>query len=287
MAMNRREFLAASAASAAILQQGATAFADPTGNIQAAIDATKAGAPVNPMVFGGYMEPATTAVWAEMLTDRKFGNPITSTEPAAPANSFFRRFGGTPFKPVGPEGTVEMDTVRPFVGKHSPRIKVDGSEPRGIQQSRLRVAGGKTYEGRVYLAGDASAKVVVRLVWGSGAGDSQAITIPALSSEYKKFALKFTPAADSEEARLEIVGTGSGTFHVGTASLMPAGNLEGFHAGMIKLLQRSRFQDVQMAGRQLCLRLRLSRWAGRSRQAPTARATHVVRQGRVERCRPA
>ncbi len=167
MVMNRREFVAASAASAAVLQQGVTAFADPAGNIQAMIDATKAGAPVNPMIFGGYMEPATTSVWAEMLTDRKFANPITDAKPAAPTNSFFRFFG-EPFKPVGPEGTVEMDTARPFVGKHSPRIKVDGSEPRGIQQSRLRVAGGKALEGRVYLAGDPGAKVVVRLVWGTG-----------------------------------------------------------------------------------------------------------------------
>ena len=73
-----------------------------------------------------------------------------------------------------------MDTVRPFVGKHSPRVKLDGSEPRGIQQSRLRLVGGKSYEGRVYLAGDPGAKVVVRLVWGPGAGDSQTVTIPAL-----------------------------------------------------------------------------------------------------------
>ena len=37
-----------------------------------------------------------------------------------------------------------MDTVLPFVGKHSPRVKLDGSEPRGIQQSKLRVGRGKT-----------------------------------------------------------------------------------------------------------------------------------------------
>ncbi len=247
MVMNRREFVAASAASAAILQQGVTAFADPTGNIQAVIDAAKAGAPVNPMIFGGYMEPATTSVWAEMLTDRKFANPITDAKPAAPTNNFFRFFG-EPFKPVGPEGTVEMDTARPFVGKHSPRVKVDGSEPRGIQQSRLRVAGGKAIEGRVYLAGDPSAKVVVRLLWGTGPSDSQSVTIPALSSEYKKFALKFTPAADSQDARLEIVGTGSGTFHVGTASLMPADNVEGFHAGMIKLYKEAGFKMFKWPG---------------------------------------
>ncbi len=183
-----------------------------------------------------------------MLTDRKFANPITSAVAAAPTNSFFRRFFGEPFKPVGPEGTVEMDTVRPFVGKHSPRIKLDGSEPHGIQQSKLRLGRGKSYEGRIYLAGDPGAKVVVRLVWGTGAGDSQTITIPALSREYRKFPLKFTSPADTEDARLEILGTGSGTFHIGAASLMPADNVQGFHAGMIRLFKEEGFKMFKWPG---------------------------------------
>src|SRR5512142_1990950 len=143
MPMNRRELLTASVAGAGVLRHGGEAFAAPAGNIQVAIDAAKVGAPVTPLIFGGYMEPATTRVWAEMLTDRKFANPITGAAPAsAAANSPMRRFGGEPFRPVGPAGTVDMDTARPFVGKHSPRVKLDGSEPRGIQQSRLRLARG-------------------------------------------------------------------------------------------------------------------------------------------------
>jgi alpha-N-arabinofuranosidase len=247
--MNRREFLAASAASAAMLQQGMTAFAATGSKLQVTIDASKSGEPVSPMIFGAYMEPATTSVWAEMLTDRKFANPVTDAAPAAtPANAFFRRFMGEPFKPVGPAGSVTMDTERPFVGKHSPRVKLDGSEARGIQQSRIRLGHGKSYEGRVYLAGDPSAKVVVRLVWGTGAGDSQAIALPSLSHEYRKFPLKFTAGADTDNARLEILGTGSGAFHVGTASLMPADNVEGFHAGMIRLYKEAGFKMAKWPG---------------------------------------
>jgi alpha-N-arabinofuranosidase len=246
--MNRREFLAASVASAAALQQGMTAFAAPAGDLQVAIDASKSGGPVNPMIFGGYMEPATTQVWAEMLTDRKFASPITSAVAAAPTNSFFRRFPGEPFKPVGPEGTVEMDTVLPFVGKHSPRVKLDGSELRGIRQSKLRLGSGKSYEGHIYLAGDSSAKVVVRLAWGPGESDSQTITIPMLSRVYLKFPLNFTPTADTDDARLEILGTGSGTFHIGTASLMPADNVQGFHAGMIRLYKEAGFKMFKWPG---------------------------------------
>jgi alpha-N-arabinofuranosidase len=190
------------------------------------------------MIFGGYMEPATTQVWAEVLTDRKFANPITSAAPAAPpTNSFFRRFFGEPFKPVGPESTVQMDTVRPFVGRHSALVKLEAKEAHGIRQSKLRLAGGKAYEGYVYLAGDSGAKITVRLNSGVGDGDSQTVTIPSLSSAYKKFPFKFTPAADTEDGRLEILGTGSGAFHVGTASLMCTDNLQGFRPGMIRLFR--------------------------------------------------
>ena len=225
MPMNRREFLVASAASAALLQHGMPAFSEPSESLKVSIDASKSGGPINPLIFGGYMEPATTQVWAEMLTDRKFVNPVTDATPA-PTNSPFRRFLGEPFKPVGPPGTVEMDTARPFVGNHSPRVKIQGAEECGIRQSRLRLGKGKTYVGRIYLVGDPGARVVVRLRWGTGAGDSQAIPIPPLSREYRKFPLKFTPAADTADGRLEIVGTGSGAFHIETASLMPADNVE-------------------------------------------------------------
>ena len=245
--MNRREFITASLAGAAMLQQGMTAFAAETGNIQVTIDASKTGEPVTPLIFGGYMEPATTQVWAEMLTDRKFANPIVIAAPAT-TNSFFRRFAGEPFRPVGPGGTIEMDTVRPFVGAHSPRVKLDGSEPRGIRQSGLRLGRGKSYVGRIYLAGDPGVKVVVRLVWGAGATDSQTIQIPSLPSEYRKFPLKFTPTADTEDARLEILGAGSGTFHIGTASLMPADNLQGFHAGRIRLYREAGFKMAKWPG---------------------------------------
>lgn len=244
--MNRREFVAASLAGATMLGQGMRAFASAQ-EIEAAIDASKRGEPITPLIFGGYMEPATTRVWAEMLTDRKFANAITNAEPP-PVNPFFRRFGGEPFRPVGPPDAIEMDSTRPFVGKHSPRIKLDGPESRGVRQGKLRVKGGKSYVGRIYLAGDPRAKVVVRLTWGAGAGDSQALTIPALSRQFQKHSFRFEPKADSVDARLEIVGSGTGTFTIGAVSLMPSDNLQGFHAGMIRLYKEAGFKMAKWPG---------------------------------------
>lgn len=200
MVMNRREFIASSVAGAALLQQGLAAFGDPVENLPVTIDATKCSGPVSPLVFGGYMEPATTRVWAEMLGDRKFARTIVSSPPM-PSNPFFRRFMGEPWLPIGPEDTVEMDTVQPWVGAHSPRIKLTGSAERGIKQSGLRLGSGRSYVGRIYLAGNSGARIEVRLVWGTGASDSQVISIPTLSSEYQKFPLKFMPTANAEDRK--------------------------------------------------------------------------------------
>src|ERR1700677_305016 len=108
-----------------MLRPAVKTFAETAGAIQVKIDATRSGPPINPLIFGGYMEPATTQVWAEVLSDRKFANPVTSAATPPPANPFFRRFFGEPFKPVGPEGTIEMDTARPYVGKHRPRVQLN------------------------------------------------------------------------------------------------------------------------------------------------------------------
>lgn len=223
------------------------ALAAPAAGLQVAIDTAKPGQPVSPLVFGGYMEPATTRVWAEMLADRKFAHPVTNAAPSV-SNPFSRRFQAQPWRPVGPEGTVEMDTVLPFVGNHSPRVQLDGSEPHGIEQSGLRLSRGRSYVGRIYLAGDSNAKVVVRLVWGLGATDSQTILIPPITREYEKFPLTFTPTADAEDARFQILGTGTGTFHIGAVSLMPADNVQGFHAGMIRLYKDARFKMAKWPG---------------------------------------
>ena len=246
--MNRRDFIAASVAGAALLPHDIKAFASPTPNIQVVIDAASTGAPIHPMLFGGYMEPATTQVWSEILTDRKFASAITSAPTPAPTNPFFRRFAGEPFKPVGPEGVVDMDTHRPYVGKHSPRVKLHASEPRGIRQSKLRISGRKAYVGRVILAADPGTKVSVRFTWGHTPADSQTITLHALTRQYQKFPLKFAPTADTEEATLEILATGPGTLHIGAVSLMPGDSAQGFHPGEIRLFKEAGFKMFKWPG---------------------------------------
>ena len=209
------------------------------------IDTQKTAAPVSKYEFGMFIEHIGPLIyrslWAEMLDDRKFYFPISSKAPEAPPtapgggrrNNQLRRW-----VPVGPDAVVAMDKDRPFVGEQSPRIELDSTTPHGIEQTGLAVVKGKEYTGRIYLRGTPGSKVKVALIWGEGAADRQAIPIGALGSEYKKFPLSFTAKADSDKATLEITGTGSGTFQVGTVSLMPADNVQGFRPDTIALLSQ-------------------------------------------------
>jgi alpha-N-arabinofuranosidase len=213
--------------------------------ITATIDATQVSAPISKYLYGGFIEHGGMlmyrSLWAEIVDDRKFYFPITSVEPPAPA----RRQAGGPFrgmalrrwKPVGPDEVVTMDKDQPFVGDQSPRIVLDASTPHGIKQAGIPLVNGKQYNGRIWLRGTPGAKVNVTLSWGSGANDKQTIAISPLTAQYKKFPLSFTAKADTMDGAIEISGTGSGNVHVGTLSLMPSDNIEGFRPDTIALLK--------------------------------------------------
>jgi alpha-N-arabinofuranosidase len=131
-----------------------------------------------------------------------------------------------------------MDKEKPFVGDQSPRISLDPAAPHGVQQEGLALVKGKQYTGRIYLRGTPGSKIKVSLIWGAGKDDRQTVTIPALTSEYKKIPLTFTAKADTSDATIEITGTGAGSFHIGTLSLMPADNIQGFRPDTTSLLRQ-------------------------------------------------
>jgi alpha-L-arabinofuranosidase len=216
---------------------------EPTQTVVANIDVSKTSPPVSKYEFGMFIEHIGPLIyrslWSEMLDDRKFYFPISSKETEAEA-----RRGGFPgmqlrkWRPIGPDEAVVMDTDNPFVGDQSPRIQLDGSTPHGIEQAGLSLVKGKKYVGRIYLRGTPGSKVNVSLIWGDGAADRQTTSIPGLSDTYKRFPLIFTANTDTEKATLEITGTGTGNFHIGTVSLMPADNVHGFRRDTTALLRQ-------------------------------------------------
>lgn len=221
-------------------QQTAPALPD---RLKVTVDTQQTATPISKYLYGGFIEHGGTLIyrslWSEMLDDRKFYFPVSSKDAGQPSGGSGGPLRTPPrkWRPVGPDEAVVMDKGQPFVGEQSPRIQLDPSRPRGIRQSGFALVKGKKYVGRIYLRGTPGAKVEVSLAWGEGANGRQTISVPSLTDGYKKFPLTFIANADAADGSLEISGTGSGNFHIGTVSLMPADNVQGFRPDTTALLR--------------------------------------------------
>ena len=111
-----------------------------TAPVTAVIDAGRTSAPINPNLYGMFIEHAGSLVyrgmWAEMLDDRKFFNPITP-ETAAPPPARRGPFGGPPrrWTPVGPAESVTWTPGTPTSATTPPRSR---SPPASLAASARR-----------------------------------------------------------------------------------------------------------------------------------------------------
>ena len=256
------------------------------------IDAAKTGTPISPFVYGQFIEHLGRCIygglWAEMLEDRKFFYPVTGD---APAWEMFkpgpRSYDGegypyellvrSPWVVIGERGAVTMVKEGALAGEHSPAVRLDLQQPRGLMQERLALRDGHEYVGRVALAGGAG-PVSVSLVWGGGATMRQTVTIGAIGSEWTTHPLRFRAGGTTDNGRLEITAQGDGTLRIGAVSLMPADNVLGWRRDTMARLRELDAPGLPLAGRQLRLRLRLEGRHRRSR--PPAAAEEPGVEGR-------
>jgi len=191
-------------------------WAQSTPEVMATVDVSETGAPIHRYVYGMFTELLGNifehGLWAEMLSDRKFFYPVDTTSTLTPINT---RRNQNRWRPVGGADVVIMDHNHSYVGEHTPVIRLSGSTPYGIQQSGLALRAGKNYTGSVVLSGDGDVTINVSLVWGSNPDDRQTIPIHSLTNDYLKYPLSFAAGADIDNGRLEITGTGSGSFRIG------------------------------------------------------------------------
>jgi alpha-L-arabinofuranosidase len=218
-------------------------------NISVKIDTQKTREPISEFIYGQFIEHLGRCfyggLWAEMLQDRKFYYPITydyhpwatGTDPTWGAGPY-KYLNASPWKVIGPRGTVSMDTTDPFVGIHTPVIHLPGGGTlAGISQDGLAVLKDKKYVGHIILAGDeTAAPVEIRLVLDNGATLTK--TIKKITADYQSYPFKFTVPAASDNARIEIVSQGKGSFKIGTLSLMPADNIDGWRRDVVDLLKQ-------------------------------------------------
>ncbi len=204
------------------------------------VDASKVGEPLSDLVYGQFIEHLGRCIyggiWAEMLEDRKFHYPIKPQY--APYTSLrntpYPVIGASPWQITGAPDGVTMSTNRPFVGRHSPRVQA-GS---GLRQLDLGVTEGKGYTGYVWLKADPAAggDARVTLAWGDEQGERDSQTLWGIGSEYQRYPFAFTAPTTTDKAWVEL-RVDQGAVFVGTASLMPADNVEGMRADTLALLR--------------------------------------------------
>ncbi len=211
--------------------------------LKATIDIQSRAEPISPKIYGMFMEQlgnvdvgdlVDDGLWSELLDDRKFFYPIDLVDQQIPPN---KRDTTNQWRPINDPRAVVMDSIKPYAGIRSPKIRTSTKVLEGISQSGFPVIADKKYNGRIVLKGSPGVTVTIGLSWGKGPSQKTSYTISKLAKRFSKYNFTFTAKETSDNAKLEITGSGDGEFSIGAVSLMPEDNINGFRPDVIKLLR--------------------------------------------------
>jgi len=194
-------------------------------NTAVTIDLADRKEPMSEYIYGQFIEHLGRCIyggiWAEMLEDRKFWYTPGDRE--------------SPWQLRGKKELFSVDRAAPFTGDKTPVLGVDATGAAVMQQSGLGLKPELVYTGRVILkATPGITAVKVTLSWGE---KSQTVTIEKPGSTFSAWPVEFKSEELTQNASLAIEPEGNGKVWVGTASLMPSDNIEGFRPDVIALLK--------------------------------------------------
>jgi alpha-N-arabinofuranosidase len=189
------------------------------------IDLTDRKEPMSEYIYGQFIEHLGRCIyggiWAEMLEDRKFWYVPGERE--------------SPWVLNGNKDLFSVDRTAPFTGDKTPVLAAGKEGVVSIQQSGLGLKPELDYTGRIILkASPGITEVKLTLSW---ADTSENVTIAGLSGNYKSYPFTFHSRELTHSASLEIAPSGTGKVWVGTLSLMPSDNIEGFRPDVMALLK--------------------------------------------------
>ena len=121
----------------AIMAASSTSAFAADAEVKLTVDASTTGPPISKYIYGQFAEHLGRSIygglWAEMVEDRKFGREITDEyKPFDVANDCYGKpaaflyLKNSPWKVIGPKGTVTMDKTKAYVGEWSPVIHLPG-----------------------------------------------------------------------------------------------------------------------------------------------------------------
>lgn len=226
-----------------LLILGAVGVLATPGPLPVKIDAAKVRAPINPFIYGQFIEHLGRCIyggiWAELLEDRKFFYPVSADYRPYRAleDSPFPVVGASPWEILGDAKQVTMIREGAFVGEHSVRLEPERGFV-GLRQRDLEIVKGKEYSGYVWmrLAGDRPARLRVKLEANEAALASEAVlSVP--TREWLKYPFRFEAKEGSPKAGLVLEVMGAGV-DLGCVSLMPTDNVQGMRPDTLALLKQ-------------------------------------------------
>ncbi|MBL7154205.1 MAG: DUF1080 domain-containing protein [Phycisphaerae bacterium] len=111
-----------------------------------------------------------------------------------------------------------LDRTDPLNSRVSQKI-ITGPQGGGLQQDGLCIRAGETYEGSVWLKGDAPEGMIVRLLGDNPRQTEKAIKAP--SSDWREYEFTLKPKWSSNNASLSIGAKAKGQVWIDQVSLMP------------------------------------------------------------------
>ncbi|MFZ5942187.1 MAG: alpha-L-arabinofuranosidase C-terminal domain-containing protein [Bacteroidota bacterium] len=183
---------------------------------------------MSPYIYGQFIEHLGKCIyggiWAEMLDDRKFWY--------APGDR------QSPWKIEGETDLISMDRQHPFTGEQTPVLKLSEFRRVALRQDGLGLVSGMEYNGRIIMKSKGKISALkLQLLDGKNLKVIDEVVLHDLRNDYTSFTFSFKSDISTHSASLRITPEGEGELWVGTLSLMPSNNVEGFRADVLALLK--------------------------------------------------
>ena len=160
-------------------------------------------------------------IWAEMLEDRKFWYVPGTRESV--------------WKISGEQSLLSMETKDPFTGAQTPVLESDGDKKAIIFQENLGLKENLDYTGRIILkASSGIQKAIITLKWND---KTEIVEITGLTNKFLTYPINFKSTTLAHDAALSVEPVGNGKLWIGTVSLMPSDNIDGFRPDVMTLLR--------------------------------------------------
>ncbi len=189
------------------------------------IDLSATKEPMSKYIYGQFIEHLGRCIyggiWAEMLEDRKFWYTPGEKE--------------SPWQVNGDKSMLSVNKVVSFAGEQTPVIEANTKGSVSLEQSGLGLKPNLDYNGHIVLKATPGIRFVkVTLRWKE---TSETDTLKGLTNDYTSYPLTFHSGVLTHNASIKIEPSGSGKVWIGTISLMPSDNIEGFRSDVIALLK--------------------------------------------------